>query len=190
MSATPRRSIAAMYCGKLSQSHATPRISTSCGSASTLTRSHAIVDCWPGRQGATPTPQLPISSVVTPCQHEQVSSGSHEICRVVMRMDIDEAGREHRAAGVDFAPRRAARLADRGYFAVLHRERAVTRWRAPVPSQMMALQSAGRRPSRDSSDTCSKEDNHDDGGGARWIGWIAPHSQRSIAIAAHAAKLR
>src|SRR6516225_4822168 len=31
----------------------------------------------PGRTGAKPTPQLPITTVVTPCQHVGVSSGSH-----------------------------------------------------------------------------------------------------------------
>src|SRR5271169_2308977 len=44
-------------------------------------------------------------------------------------MDIDEAGRQYRAAGVDLAPRGAAGFADRGDFTVLHRERAVTHGR-------------------------------------------------------------
>ena len=35
---------------------------------------------WPGRTGAKPTPQLPMTSVVTPCQHEGVSSGSQVAC--------------------------------------------------------------------------------------------------------------
>ena len=33
-----------------------------------------------GATGAKPTPQLPITTVVTPCQQEGVSSGSHVIC--------------------------------------------------------------------------------------------------------------
>jgi hypothetical protein len=74
------RSIAFMYSGKVSQSHDTPFISTECGSASTLTRSHAIVDFCAECTGATPTPQLPISRLVTPCQLEHVSRRSHEIC--------------------------------------------------------------------------------------------------------------
>jgi hypothetical protein len=37
-------------------------------------------DCWPGRTGAKPTPQLPITSVVTPCHEDGVSSGSQVTC--------------------------------------------------------------------------------------------------------------
>jgi hypothetical protein len=33
-----------------------------------------------GRTGAKPTPQLPNIVVVTPCQHEGPSSGSHIAC--------------------------------------------------------------------------------------------------------------
>ena len=75
----PRRAMAAMYSGKLSHSHDTPFISTSYGMASTLTKSQAMISRSAGRHGATPTPQLPINTEVTPCQHELVSSGSHEI---------------------------------------------------------------------------------------------------------------
>ena len=32
--------------------------------------------CWSGRTGAKPTPQLPITAVVTPCQQDGASSGS------------------------------------------------------------------------------------------------------------------
>ena len=31
------------------------------------------------RHGATPTPQLPMTTLVMPCQHELVSKGSQEI---------------------------------------------------------------------------------------------------------------
>jgi len=33
-----------------------------------------------GRQGAMPTPQLPITTEVTPCQDEGVSAPSQQIC--------------------------------------------------------------------------------------------------------------
>ena len=33
-----------------------------------------------GRQGATPTPQLPITTEVMPCHDEQVRSGSQATC--------------------------------------------------------------------------------------------------------------
>ena len=31
---------------------------------------------WPGRTGAKVTPQLPRTTVVTPCQHEELAAGS------------------------------------------------------------------------------------------------------------------
>ena len=34
----------------------------------------------PGRTGAKPTPQLPITTVVTPCQLDGVTSASHVTC--------------------------------------------------------------------------------------------------------------
>jgi hypothetical protein len=34
----------------------------------------------PGFTGAKPTPQLPITAVVTPCQHEGEISASHVAC--------------------------------------------------------------------------------------------------------------
>ncbi len=33
-----------------------------------------------GRQGATPTPQLPMTTVVTPCHDDGVTSGSQATC--------------------------------------------------------------------------------------------------------------
>jgi hypothetical protein len=66
--------------GKGSHSHETPLSSTSYGIASTLTRSHAITPRSALRHGATPTPQFPISTLVTPCEHEDISRGSYEIC--------------------------------------------------------------------------------------------------------------
>ena len=37
-------------------------------------------DSWPGRTGANVTPQLPSTTDVTPCQHDDVASGSHASC--------------------------------------------------------------------------------------------------------------
>ena len=48
--------------------------------ASTLVGSHAVISRLSGLQGATPTPQLPITTLVTPCHEEQVTSGSQQIC--------------------------------------------------------------------------------------------------------------
>ena len=36
--------------------------------------------CRSGRAGAKPTPQLPITTVVTPCHDDGVMSGSHVTC--------------------------------------------------------------------------------------------------------------
>ena len=55
----------------------------------------------PGRTGAKPTPQLPITTVVTPCQHDGVSSGSQVDLAVVVGVDVDEAGRDEQPARVD-----------------------------------------------------------------------------------------
>jgi len=49
-----------------------------CGS--TLTRSRIAISRADGRQGAMPTPQLPITTVVTPCQEDGVIAGSEQIC--------------------------------------------------------------------------------------------------------------
>ncbi len=76
----PRRSAASMNSGKLSQSQVMPLLSTSNGIASTLTRSHAAISWTSGLHGAIPTPQLPITTEVTPCHEEQLSSGSQQIC--------------------------------------------------------------------------------------------------------------
>ena len=43
---------------------------------STFSRVRAMVERCSGRVGAMPNPQLPITTVVTPCQHDGVRSGS------------------------------------------------------------------------------------------------------------------
>ena len=53
---------------------------TSYGMASTLTRSCIRISRVSGFTGATPTPQLPMMTVVTPCHGEQVTSGSQASC--------------------------------------------------------------------------------------------------------------
>ncbi len=46
------------------------------GMSSTPSMSWMSQSSLPGRTGANPTPQLPITTVVTPCQEEGVTSGS------------------------------------------------------------------------------------------------------------------
>ena len=65
-----RRSSASRYSGKDCQSHASPSVSATPGMSSTPSIS-AISRPWSaGTAGAKPTPQLPITTVVTPCQEE------------------------------------------------------------------------------------------------------------------------
>ena len=54
-----------------------------------------------GRVGATPNPQLPMMTLVTPCQFDGVRSRVPEDLGVVVRVDVDEAGREHETVEVD-----------------------------------------------------------------------------------------
>ena len=60
--------------------------------------SHAPVA---GRTGANVTPQLPSTTEVTPCQHDDVRVGIPRELRVEVGVDVDEAGRHVRAVGVD-----------------------------------------------------------------------------------------
>ena len=57
-----------------------PAFNTSNGIASTFTRSRIAISRAAGRQGAMPTPQLPITTEVTPCHDEGVSAPSQQIC--------------------------------------------------------------------------------------------------------------
>ena len=55
-----------MYCGKLSQFQRMPSASAAPGMSSTPSISLISSSSRPGRTGAKPTPQLPITTVVTP----------------------------------------------------------------------------------------------------------------------------
>ena len=58
----------------------------------------------PGRTGAKPTPQLPITTVVTPCQHDGLSSGIPRHLAVVVGVHVDETGGHDQSIGVDDLP--------------------------------------------------------------------------------------
>ena len=75
-----RRAAASMNSGKVSQSQVMPMFSTSKGIASTLTRSRMAISRALGLQGAMPTPQLPMMTLVTPCQEDGVTAPSQQIC--------------------------------------------------------------------------------------------------------------
>ncbi len=67
-----------------------------------------------GLQGAMPTPQLPITTLVTPCHDEGVTGAVPTDLRVVVGMRIDEARRDDQPVGVDGALGAFGDLADLG----------------------------------------------------------------------------
>ena len=67
-----------MKSARLSHSQVTPFDSTSKDIPSTLTKSQASTSRFSGRHGASPTPQLPITTLVTPFHEEQEISGSQQ----------------------------------------------------------------------------------------------------------------
>ena len=54
-----------------------------------------------GRQGASVKPQLPMTTLVTPCQHEHVPSGSHATCASMWVWPSMKPGRDDPMARVD-----------------------------------------------------------------------------------------
>jgi len=65
------------YSPKDSQPHWMPTERAAPGMSSTPSIRPMSHSWRSGFTGANPTPQLPITTVVTPCQHDGVSSGSH-----------------------------------------------------------------------------------------------------------------
>ena len=72
-----RRSSASRYSGKDSHCQSMPSQSAVPGMSSTPSISSMSSCSPPGRTGANPTPQLPTTTVVTPCQHDGASCASH-----------------------------------------------------------------------------------------------------------------
>ncbi len=70
------RSSASRYWGNVSHPHEMPSARAVPGMSSTPSISWINQSSAPGRTGAKPTPQLPMTTVVTPCQQDGVSSGS------------------------------------------------------------------------------------------------------------------
>ena len=75
-----RRSRASRYSGNVSHSHSIPSASAVPGMSSTPSMRPMSQSWRSGAAGAKPTPQLPITSVVTPCHDEGASSESHVTC--------------------------------------------------------------------------------------------------------------
>ena len=68
-----------MYCGNVSKHQSIPALSASIDIPSTFSRVRTTISRCSGRVGATPKPQLPMITLVTPCQHDGVRSPSHRI---------------------------------------------------------------------------------------------------------------
>ena len=120
-SMSQRRSAnASRYSGKLCQFHGTPSRMTSSGMSSTPSMTLISVSRSCGRQGAKPTPQLPISD-----GGDAVPRGGREAVvpghlAVIVRVDVDEARRDQQPPGVDLLAPGAGDAADRGDAARLH----------------------------------------------------------------------
>ena len=71
-----RFSIASRYWGKVSHSHSIPSASAVPGMSSTPSMRPMSQSWRSGWAGANPTPQLPMTSVVTPCHDDGASSES------------------------------------------------------------------------------------------------------------------
>ena len=80
--AVPRLSTASRYSGKVAKGHSSPSPALRAATVipSTFSRVRTIVSRCSGRVGATEKPQLPITTVVTPCQGDMVSMRSHITC--------------------------------------------------------------------------------------------------------------
>ncbi len=72
-----RPSSAARYSGKVSKHQSMPASRASVDMPSTFSSVRTIVSRCSGRVGATPNPQLPMTTLVTPCQLDGVRSPSH-----------------------------------------------------------------------------------------------------------------
>jgi len=72
-----KRSTVARYSGNVSQVQSIPAIIASVGMSSTAVRQRANHSRSAGGHGASANPQLPMITVVTPCQQEQLPIRSH-----------------------------------------------------------------------------------------------------------------
>ncbi len=74
-----RASTASRYSGKVAKGQSSPSPARSAAALmpSTFSSVRMISSRWSARVGATPKPQLPITTVVTPCQGDTVSIRSH-----------------------------------------------------------------------------------------------------------------
>ena len=74
------RSTASRYSGNVSNVHSMPAASAAGSMSSARSRLRTTSGRSPGRTGASVNPQLPITAVVTPCQHELLPDASQNTC--------------------------------------------------------------------------------------------------------------
>ena len=75
-----RDSSASRYSGNVSQSHGRPSTITTPGMSSTPAITSTSTSWSSARHGAKPTPQLPITAVVTPCADDGVMRSDQMAC--------------------------------------------------------------------------------------------------------------
>ena len=80
-----------------------PAAIASVGMSSTADRQRAYQSRSSGLQGASAKPQLLITTEVTPCQHEQLPSGSHATCASMWVWPSMKPGDDDQAVGIDRA---------------------------------------------------------------------------------------
>ena len=107
-------SSASRYSAKLSHCQSMPSCSAVPGMSSTPSMSSMRKPSLPGRTGAKPTPQLPITTVVTPCQLDGVMLRVPDDLAVVVRVDVDPARGDDEPVGVDLPGAASADAADLG----------------------------------------------------------------------------
>ena len=73
-----RRSTESRYSGKVSQVHLIPAFMASGAMSSARSRLRMTISFSLSLHGASEKPQLPITTLVMPCQQEHVPSGSQE----------------------------------------------------------------------------------------------------------------
>ena len=117
----PWRSTESRYCGNVSKSHGTPASSVARLMSSTCCSVRESSARCSGRHGAIEKPQLPAITDVTPWYDDGVNDGIPEDLRVVVRVDVDEPGRDDLPRRVELAGTREP-VADLGDHAVGDRD--------------------------------------------------------------------
>ena len=99
------RSTASRYSGNVSKVQSIPSASAAGSMSSARSRLRTTRCRSASRTGASVNPQLPMTAVVTPCQHELAPLGIPEHLGVHVGVTVDEPRSDHVALGVDLSGR-------------------------------------------------------------------------------------